>query len=298
MLDPIRTEQRCGQLLDGLELVTEALVAELPPAEVAHPTERPLDDVAGLTQAAAVLLPRRAVGSQQGANPPWDDRRDDRPDPLRPRALERLGAASRSAFRAGAGRDRLEHLPRQLRVRLVGRPGADHQRNPVRFGHDVTVTALLAAIGGVWAGVRPPVNARTEARSMTARSRLCRPRRPSPRKSRWCRSGQTPHGVQAGKRRPQVLPRPSPRRVGSIGQGMPVLSTTSIPSKQARLGTGGHPPLGDGLGSGSRGALAVQNASETRLGARVPSAMMGRWTRRTSLRFLRTSAAEGFETAF
>src|SRR5215469_2777579 len=44
---------------------------------------------------------------------------------------------------------------------------------------------------------------------------------------------------------------------------MPVLSTKRIPSRQARLGTGGRPPLGEGVGSGSKGSTAFHNALET-----------------------------------
>ena len=69
LLDSVRADQTRGQLVEGLEVFTEPLIAELQPAEVAHPTERPLDDVAGLAQPAAVLLPRLAVRRQQRREP-------------------------------------------------------------------------------------------------------------------------------------------------------------------------------------------------------------------------------------
>src|SRR3954447_12826110 len=77
-LDSIRTDQTRGQLVEGLEVFTEALIADLQPTEVAHPTERPLDDVAGLAQPAAVLRARLAVRRQERANAPSHHRRDDR----------------------------------------------------------------------------------------------------------------------------------------------------------------------------------------------------------------------------
>jgi hypothetical protein len=99
--------------------------------------------------------------------------------------------------------------------------------------------------------------------SITARPRLTRPRRPSTRNRRRCTSAQTPSCVQAWKRHQQVLPLPSPSSVGSICQGMPLRSTKLIPSRQARFGTRGRYPLGEGLGSGSSGAMAFHNVSKT-----------------------------------
>ena len=51
-------------------MLAKALITQLQPAEVTHPTERPLHDGAGLAQPAAVLLPRLALRRQQRLDPP------------------------------------------------------------------------------------------------------------------------------------------------------------------------------------------------------------------------------------
>src|SRR5512135_2743999 len=276
LLNTVGADETRGQFVKGLEVLAEPLITQLQSAEVPHPAERPLDDVAGLAQPAAVLLPRLAVRRQQRVDPPLHHGRNDRLDPVRAVTLEHLGPAPRSTTLPAAGRDRVEHLQSQLGIRLVGRSGTDHQGEAGRVGHDGAFAALLAAVRGVRPGVRPPLSARTETLSITARSRLIRPRRPRTRSRRRCSSGQTPDCVQAWKRRQLVLPLPYPRRVGSICQGMPVLSTKMIPSRQVRLGIGGRPPLGEGLGSGSRGAIAFHNDSDTRFLAMVSSAAIVR----------------------
>src|SRR5512135_1901680 len=243
LLNTVGADETRGQFVKGLEVLAEPLITQLQSAEVPHPAERPLDDVAGLAQPAAVLLPRLAVRRQQRVDPPLHHGRNDRLDPVRAVTLEHLGPAPRSTTLPAAGRDRVEHLQSQLGIRLVGRSGTDHQGEAGRVGPDGAFAALLAAVRGVRPGVRPPLSARTEALSITARSRLIRPRRPRTRSRRRCSSGQTPDCVQAWKRRQLVLPLPYPRRVGSICQGMPVLSTKMIPSRQVRLGIGGRPPL-------------------------------------------------------
>src|SRR5512135_174187 len=276
LLNTVGADETRGQFMKGLKVLAEPLITQLQSAEVPHPAERPLDDVAGLAQPAAVLLPRLAVRRQQRVDPPLHHGRNDRLDPVRAVTLEHLGPAPRPATLPAAGRDRVEHLQSQFGIRPVGRSGPDHQGEAVRVGHDVAFAALFAAVRGVRPGVRPPFSARTVALSITARSRLIRPRRPRTRSRRRCSSGQTPDCDQAWKRRQQVLPLPYPRRVGSICQGIPLLSTKMIPSRQARSGTGGRPPLGDGLGSGSRGAIAFHHVSETRFLAIVSSSAIVR----------------------
>jgi hypothetical protein len=51
--------------VEGLEVLPETLITQLQPTEVPHPTERPLDHVPCLAQAAAVLLPCLAVRGQR-----------------------------------------------------------------------------------------------------------------------------------------------------------------------------------------------------------------------------------------
>src|SRR4051812_35369541 len=155
--------------MKGLEVLAEPLITQLQSAEVADPTERPLDDIAGLAQPAAVLLPRLAIRRQQRLDPPLHHFRDDRLDPVGTVTLERPRPTPRPAAPADAGRDGVEHLQGQLRIGLIGRAGADHQRDPGGVGHDVALAAVLPAIRGVRAGVRPPFSALTEALSMTAR---------------------------------------------------------------------------------------------------------------------------------
>src|SRR5512147_2020329 len=93
LLNAVGADEARGQFVKGLEVLAEALVTQLKPAKVPQPAERPLDDVAGLPQPAAVRLPGLAVGGQQGANPPPHHRRDDRFDPVGTVALEHVGSA-------------------------------------------------------------------------------------------------------------------------------------------------------------------------------------------------------------
>src|SRR5439155_790202 len=110
-----------------------------------------------------------------------------------PVPLQRLGLATRPpATRPGDGRYGLHHRLKHLFLALVGRADAHYQRQPVGVRDDVAFTAFFAAIRGVGAGVRPPFTARSEAQSMTARSRLISPRRPSALRSWWWALRQTP----------------------------------------------------------------------------------------------------------
>ncbi len=201
-------------------------------------------------------------GEQRMDSAPCDFR-DDGPDPVRPVPQEHFGSASRRASRANAGRDCVEHLQRLYRVRLVGRSGANHQRDAVRVGHNVAFAAISTAIRGVRDGVRPPLNARTDALSITTRSRWIWPCRPSTSKSRWCRWGQIPSCVHKWNRRQHVEPLPCPKRVVSVCLGMPLLSTDMIPSRQSRFGMRGRPPFGEGSGSGRSDAIPFHKASVT-----------------------------------
>jgi hypothetical protein len=156
---------------------------------------------------------------------------------------------------------------------LVGRTRAHYQRNSFGIGHDVAFAAFFPAIGGVWPGVRPPFSARTEALSITARSRLIRPRLPRTRSSRSWSCGQTCNSVHSRNRRQHVLPLPQPISTGSICQGIPVRSMNMIPDRHARSSTRGRPPLLEGWCRGSKGSMHVHNAFETLSFAKVTSSV-------------------------
>jgi hypothetical protein len=76
--------------------------------------------------------------------------------------------------------------------------------------------------------------------------------------------------VHSWWRRQQVLP--DGNRWGMSSQRAPVRSTQHTPSKQARAGAGGRPPLGDRFGSGNKSAIKYHCSSLSSLGSVVDPA--------------------------
>jgi hypothetical protein len=88
--------------------------------------------------------------------------------------------------------------------------------------------------------------------------------------TRWSRF-QTPASCHSLRRRQQVIPDPQPISLGSISQGMPVLSTNTMPASVARLSTRGRPPLGLGGSFGKSGSITAHSSSVTSGFGMVPS---------------------------
>src|SRR5690349_11280767 len=89
--------------MKGLEVFSAALIAELQSSEIAKPTERAFDDVACLTEPAAVRM-RLAKGSQErfGSQPFHECRQGGRA--VTGVALQDFGFGARASSRSSDGR--------------------------------------------------------------------------------------------------------------------------------------------------------------------------------------------------
>lgn len=247
-------------MVEGLEDVGAALVADGEAAEAGKPSQGALDDPA---------VPAQPVGAVDAA--PGDARRD-APCAAGLAAgcviiglvgMELFGPAAGTATALADGAHRVQHRFQQTAVVAVGRAQANGERDAVRVDQKMTLAARAAAIGRVRAGLFAPLFAATAALSKAQRDQSMALARPSRSSSTWCSLSQIPTRCQSRSRRQQVIPQPQPISRGSISQGMPDLSTNRIPVSTARSETGGRPPLGRGRGGGSRGAISAHSVSGT-----------------------------------
>ena len=205
----------------------------------------PRGDVAaseGVTSGATVV---GLVGVQLGRSPAW---------------------SSAWAFDRRDGVDRIEeHRPL---VDVRGRLEAD-QRDAPAVAHQVVLRPWLAAVGGVRTdrlGRRPPFFsplAGTVELSMLARLQSIRSAAPKRSSSVRCNVSQTPAACQSRSRRQQVIPLPQPISCGRYSHWIPVLSTNTMPVKQARSGMRGRPAFFFCRGAGINGATTDHNSSLT-----------------------------------
>ena len=175
--------------------------------------------------------------------------------------------------------------------------GADRQRDPVRVGHDVAFAALFPTVGGVWPGVCPPFSARTKALSITARSRLIRPCRPSMRSSAGAPRARRP----IGSRRGTVSSRCCRCRIpsGSVASAKDGRLEHQDDPLQALCGRGPAAAPLWGNARAREGTARSLSTTSPKL-ASWPSFPPQRWcvqTCRVSLLSIRTTTAEGSETA-
>lgn len=240
-------------------MLSELLVAVFQSPVVTEPGERSFHDVSELPQAASVGLrdPR-----QQRHDSALQSSSNVLGSPVSSIALEDL-RSSTGPSPWSLNMNVVEHLQRRLRVVKVGRRGLDDQRNAVRVGYDVALTALFSSVRGVGPGVDPPKTARTEALSTTARERSIARSLPKALTRISCTFGHTPAAVQSRNRRQQVTPSPQPNSGGRRFHGIPDFSTKMIPAKQAWSGTRGRPPSGFGFSGGSNGWIADQSSGGT-----------------------------------
>ena len=215
-----------------------AFVAHIQPPETVQPCDRPLDDPAGATQAAAV---GRAALGQLGANAAAME--------VIAMGLGVIGAvaldharfahgASRTSAQRGNALDQGDQLGDVVPV--GGRQSRD-DRNPLRVGEKVVLTPRLAAIGRVRSSFFPPRSARSEELSTTARVRSNSPRRCNSVSRTVCNRLQTPARCQRTRRRQQVVPEPQPISRGNRFHGRPLRSTKRMPVSTARSGMGFRP---------------------------------------------------------
>ena len=124
------------------------------------------------------------------------------------------------------------------------------------------LAARLRSVRRVLAREGPPFEARTDEESIEARLKSTCPRCPSSlSRSRW-RCSNTPARVHCSRRLQAVIPDRPNCLVGSISQGMPLLSTKMMASKAARSSARGRPGFFF-LGTGRSGATRSHNASGT-----------------------------------
>jgi hypothetical protein len=175
-----------------------------------------------------------------------------------------LRLATRPPTRTVDWRDVVEQGQRLASVGAIGCGDADGQWGAVAIDNDMAFAAFFGPIRGIFAGEYPPKTARTDWLSTQALSQSISPSRP-----RWsskaCRSFfQTPRRCQYRRRRQQVTPEPQPISRGRSSQARPVLSTKTIPVRQARSSTGGRPRLPDrALCRGRSGWIVCQSSSGT-----------------------------------
>jgi hypothetical protein len=127
----------------------------------------------------------------------------------------------------------------------------------------VMFAAQFRAIRGIGTRFFPPHTARTDPESTTALDQSSwSVARSSASSSSWSFC-QTPAACHSANRRQQVMPDPQPISCGSISQGIPVLSTKTMPVRAARSQTRGRPPRGCGLWTGISGSTFDHNSSLT-----------------------------------
>jgi hypothetical protein len=131
--------------------------------------------------------------------------------------------------------------------------------------------------GGTWSrayrgqpvrpGLLTPLFARTLKLSTLARDQAMLAASPSQFRSVSCRRCQTPASCQSRRRRQQVEPLPQPSSLGNNRQGQPVRRTKTMPSRAARSGIRGRPPLSFAGSSGSKGSIASHRSVGTSIDA-------------------------------
>jgi hypothetical protein len=161
-------------------------------------------------------------------------------------------------------RHSIEQREQLVRVVDVGPCQALRQWLALGVDEKMMLAARLRSVRRVFAREGPPFEARTDEESIEARLKSTWPCCPSSLSSSRCRRSNTPTRVHCSKRLQAVIPDKPNCFVGSISQGMPVLSTKTMASKAARSSARGRPrPDFFFLGTGSSGATRSHNASGT-----------------------------------
>lgn len=157
-----------------------------------------------------------------------------------------------------------------VRVMDVGPRQALSQWLALGVDEKMMLAARLRSIRRVLAREGPPFEARTDEESIEARLNPTWPRCPnSLNRTRWSCSN-SPARVHSSRRLQAVIHDRPNCFVGSISQGIPVLSTKTMASKAARSSARGRPGFFF-MGAGSRGTTRSHSASGT------SSRAMGLW---------------------
>jgi hypothetical protein len=246
---------------EGLMKICVALVSDGQAAAAVEPSERALDDPAMAPEPLARL---DAASRQTRCDPSLAASGAAEAMVIGFVAVKLIRPPSWSAPRLADRRDRVEGGRKDKAVVGVGRAYERGERGAVAVDHNVALRARLAAIRRVRPGFVAPLFAGTAALSSEARLQSMRFASPKRFSSSRCRRSHRPASCQSCNRRQQVMPEPQPISLGSISQGMPLLSTNKRPVRAARFGIGGRPPFGLGGSGGSSGATIAHSSSETR----------------------------------
>ena len=172
------------------------------------------------------------------------------------RGRPRLGPARLSTDWRHAGHD-LQRLDDVGRVRGGGR---DDQRDALRVGQHVMLTADSSSIHRAGAAFSPPSGALTCEESSSDRDQSMRSARCSFESITRCNSAQTPAACHSASRRQQVMPQPQPISCGRSSQAIPVFSTNKMPVNARRSSSRGRPPPDDGSCFGSNGSTIAHSS--------------------------------------
>ena len=191
-------------------------------------------------------------------------------------AVQPVGTAARPATTAAHRRHRIEHGRQRDGVVAVGRLQGQAERGAVPVDQDEPLRTGLAPVHRRRPGPGSPLLAREDEESTAARDQSIAPAACIRASSTSCTRSHTPAACQSRSRRQQVMPQPQPISLGSISQGMPLLSTNRTPVSAGRLSTGGRPPFGPGRGgSGSSGSITAQSSSGRSACAMPPATKQG-----------------------
>ena len=155
-------------------------------------------------------------------------------------------------------------------VVYVGPGQALGQRAALSVYEKMMLAARLRSVRRVLAREGPPFDARTDEESTEMRLKSTWPLWPSSLSRTLWSCSNTPARVHCSRRRQAVIPDRPNCFVGSISQGIPVLSTKMMASKAARSSARGRPGFFFFLATGSSGATRSHSASGTRSRAMGP----------------------------
>ena len=116
-------------------------------------------------------------------------------------AVELVGPSAAGTAAAADRRYRHDQRLQRETVMAVGRGDGDRDRKAGPVGDEMDLRSVLAAIGRIRSGQKPPLTARMLTESMAKRDQFSSPRAPSSSRMTRCRRAQTRSLLQRAKRR-------------------------------------------------------------------------------------------------
>ena len=199
-----------------------SLAAHPQPAELVQPCQGSPDNPPVCAQPAAPFGDHRRDVARTQRLPML-------PGVISPVGIQPLRSAARAAPFAPDRRRRIRQWRQLGHVMAVGSGQNRRQRSPVGVGDNMMLAPGPAAIRRIGAGFPPPPTDRTGALSTQARDQS-RPSAPCSldNRSSWG-PGHTPASCHSFRRCQQVIPGLHSISLGSISQGMPLLSAKRMP---------------------------------------------------------------------